>query len=97
MIVPFAMWPVNTVFEPSHARAQLNADPRRVVEGDRAEQDLDIMDWLGGARSVRATEVVGLRGYGKTLIVLTCHEVQDDQEDDGDDEEEDRWTPRVGR
>jgi len=34
------------------------------------------MDWLGGSRSVRATEqVVGLGSYGKTLIVLTCPSV----------------------
>jgi hypothetical protein len=46
------------------ATAQLNADARRVADGDRVEQDIDIMDWLGGAKSVRATEqAVGLGGY----------------------------------
>jgi uncharacterized protein DUF955 len=71
------------------ATAQLNADARRIAVGDRAEQDIDIMDWLGGAKSVRATEqVVGLGAYGKTLTVLTCPELQDEtfEEDDSDDE-----------
>jgi len=40
------------------ATAQFNANARRVVEGERAEADTDIMDWLGGTRSVRATEQV---------------------------------------
>jgi hypothetical protein len=79
------------------ATAQLNADAGRIAAADRVEQEIDIMDWLGGARSVRATEqVVALGGYGKTLTVLTCHEVEDDDEDDGDDEEE-SWTPRFRR
>jgi hypothetical protein len=84
------------------ATAQLNADARRVAEGDRAEADIDIMDWLGGTRSARATEqVVGLGSYGKTLTVLTCSSVQDEtyQEDDGEDEGNliERWTPRFRR
>lgn len=81
------------------ATARLNADPRRVADGDRVEEDIDILDWLGGARSVRATEqVVGLGGYGKTLTVLTCPSVEDEtyQEADGDNDEDlaERWTPR---
>jgi hypothetical protein len=81
------------------ATAQLNASARRVLEGDRIESEIDLLDWLGGARSVRATEqVIGLGVYGKTLTVLTCPSVQDEtyQEDDGDDEDDlaERWTPR---
>jgi hypothetical protein len=38
------------------ATAQLNANARRVADGERAEADIDIMDWLGGTRSARATE-----------------------------------------
>ena len=84
------------------ATALLNANARRVADGDRAEQDIDIMDWLGGAKSVRATEqAVGLGGYGKTLTVLTCPTVEDEsyQEDDGDDDDGsvDRWTPKFRR
>jgi hypothetical protein len=81
------------------ATARLNGNSRRVGDGDREEADIDISDWLGGTRSVRATEqVVGLGGYGKTLTVLTCPSVQDEtyKGDDGDDEEDlvERWTPR---
>ncbi|HVM78160.1 MAG TPA: ImmA/IrrE family metallo-endopeptidase [Stellaceae bacterium] len=84
------------------ATAQLNASSARIGDGDRADADIDLMDWLGGARSVRATEqVVGLGGYGKTLTVLTCLSFQDEtfQEDDGDDDEKltERWTPRFRR
>jgi IrrE N-terminal-like domain len=81
------------------ATAQLNTSPDRVAGGDRVEAEIDLIDWLGGARSAIATEqAVGLGGYGKTLTVLTCASVQDEtyQEDEGDDEEDlaDRWTPR---
>ena len=82
--------------------AQLNASARRIADGARAEAEIDIMDWLGGARSVKATEqVVGLGSYGKTLTVLTCPSIEDEtyQEDDGDDDEDlaERWTPRFRR
>jgi hypothetical protein len=73
------------------ATAQLNASARRIADGARAEAEIDIMDWLGGARSVKATEqVVGLGSYGKTLTVLTCPSIQDEtyQEDDGDDDKD---------
>jgi hypothetical protein len=84
------------------ATAQLNANSARVADSDRCDAEIDIMDWLGGARSARATEqVVGLGKYGKTLTVLTCPSVQDEtyQEDDGDDDEglTERWTPRFHR
>lgn len=84
------------------ATAQLNANPARIANSDRAEADIDIMDWLGGARSARATEeVVGLGRYGKTLTVLACPSVQEEtfQEDEGDDEESllKSWTPRHHR
>jgi len=73
------------------ATAQLNGDARRVAIADRQERDIDIMDWLGGARSLPATEqVVGLGAYGKTLTVLTCPDVQDDtleEDEDGDEDE----------
>jgi hypothetical protein len=84
------------------ATAQLNANTRRIAGGDRDEADIDIVDWLGGARSVGATEqVVGLGAYGKTLTVLTCPSVQDEtyREDDAETEEDlaGRWTPRFHR
>jgi hypothetical protein len=84
---------------PGTATARLNANARRVADGDREESEIDIMDWLGGTRSARATEqVIGLGGYGKTLTVLTCSSVRDetfeDEEGDDDDELAERWTPR---
>jgi IrrE N-terminal-like domain len=84
------------------ATAQLNADARRVLDGDRAEEEIDVRDWLGGSRSVKATEqVVGLGSYGKTLTVLACPSLQDEtyHEDDGDDDGDlvERWTPRFRR
>ena len=79
--------------------AKLNANPRRVADGERQEGDIDIMDWLGGSRSARATEqVVGLGNYGKTLSVITCPSVQDETYGDDDEEDEEdlarRWAPR---
>ena len=57
--------------------AKLNANAQRVADGERDEADIDIMDWLGGSRSARATEqVVGLGNYGKTLTVITCPSVK---------------------
>jgi hypothetical protein len=84
------------------ATAKFNANSERVANSHRTDAEIDIMDWLGGTRSVRATEqVVGLGRYGKTLTVLTCPTVQDAtyQEDEGDDEERltERWTPRFHR
>ena len=84
------------------ATAQLNADARRVLDGDRAEEEIDVGDWLGGSRSVKATEqVVGLGSYGKTLTVLACPSLEDEtyHEDDGDDDADlvERWTPRFRR
>jgi hypothetical protein len=84
------------------ATARLNRDSKRVAAGDRVEAEIDIMDWLGGARSVRATEeVIGLGSYGKTLTVLTCPSLQDESRGDDEGEEErdlvDRWTPRFRR
>lgn len=84
------------------ATARFNADPGRVANADRAEADIDIMDWLGGTRSVEAVEeIIGLGSYGKTLTVLTCPSLVDetyqDEDDDEDADLEDRWTPRFRR
>jgi hypothetical protein len=66
------------------------------------EAEIDIMDWLGGTKSARATEqVIGLGGYGKTLTVLTCLSVCDEtfEENEGDDDENLAacWRPRFRR
>jgi hypothetical protein len=81
------------------ATARLNGFPDRVVRADQATEEIDIMDCLGGVRSVNALEeVVGLGSYGKTLTVLTCPSIQEqiDEEEDNDDEDSviERWTPR---
>jgi hypothetical protein len=84
------------------ATARLNANPQSIANGERAEDEIDIIDWLGGTHSAKATEqVIGLGNYGKTLTVLTCPSVQDEtyKDDDGDDEEgiKERWTPKFRR
>ena len=80
--------------------AKFNADPVRVANADRTEVDIDIMDWLGGTRSVEAVEeVISLGSYGKTLTVLTCPSLVDEtyQDEDEDIDLEERWTPRFRR
>ena len=84
------------------ATVQFNANSARVAAADRDETEIDVMDWLGGVRSVDAIEeVVGLGGYGKTLTVLTCPSIVDDsyRDEDEDDEEalNESWTPRFRR
>jgi hypothetical protein len=84
------------------ATARFNASPQRVARAERAAEDIDVMDWLGGVRSVGGTEeVIGLGSYGKTLTVLTCPSIVDETYRDEDDEDEekliDRWTPRFRR
>ncbi len=84
------------------ATAKFNTNPGRIANAEHTEADIDIMDWLGGRKSVPATEeVIGLGGYGKTMTVLTCPSLvdetyQDEDEDDTKDLEE-RWTPRFRR
>jgi len=81
------------------ATGRFNAKPQSVARAERAEDEIDIMDWLGGVRAVRGVEeVIGLGGYGKTLTVLTCPSLIEDtyrEEEDGDDDEGliARWTP----
>ncbi len=88
--------PINT------ATARLNANANRVARSDRAAEEIDVMDWLGGVRSVKALEeVIGLGSYGKTLTVIVCSSIHDDieEEEEGDDENSliERWTPRFRR
>jgi hypothetical protein len=84
------------------ATARLNANVGSIANGDRAEAEVDVMDWLGGTRSALATEqVVGLGGYGKTLTVLSCSSVQSEACQDDEDRSEadliEHWTPRFRR
>jgi len=84
------------------ATAKFNTNSERIANADHTEADIDIMDWLGGRKSVSATEeVIGLGRYGKTLTVLTCPSLVDETyKDEYEDEEsglEARWTPRFRR
>lgn len=81
--------------------ARMNGNPDRIMEADRAANEIDVMDWLGGKRSVLITEeVAGLGRYGKTLTVLSsCSIGHEDEIEPGDDEREmiESWTPRFHR
>ena len=75
---------------------RFNADESRVLKAERDEDDIDVLDWLGGKRSSMVTEeVVGLGRYGKTLTVLSSQKIgQEAYDDDGDDDDLiERWTP----
>jgi hypothetical protein len=73
-----------------------------VARAERAEGDIDIMDWFGGNRSLATMEeAFGLGAYGKTLTVLTSPSLLDDAYGDDDEEDEEslveQWTPRLRR
>lgn len=78
--------------------ARFNADPSRVQRAERADDEIDVLDWLGGKRSSMVREeVIGLGSYGKTLTVLSSAKIgQESYADEGDDEEDlvEKWTPR---
>lgn len=77
--------------------ARFNADPSRVLRGERTDDEIDVLDWLGGKRSSIVTEeVVGLGRYGKTLTVLSSRKIGHEAYEDEDDDEDlvEKWTPR---
>ena len=68
----------------------------------RTEAESDVLDWLGGTRSLPAfEEVLHLASYRKTLTLLTLESSLDEgiQEEDEDEEADlvERWTPRFRR
>lgn len=79
--------------------ARLNSNPQRVAVGDRAEADIDVMDWLGGRQSAMVTEeVAGLGRYGKTLTVISSEDIgREDEQDEDDENIVESWTPRFRR
>lgn len=80
--------------------ARLNAASDRILKAERAVNEIDVMDWLGGTRSVRVTEeVIGLGQYGKTLTVLSSSSIGNEDEivDEDDAEIINQWTPRFHR
>jgi hypothetical protein len=97
--LPQLAWLRNGVPVPKDTgTGQFNASPDRVAAADRCEVEIDIMNWLGGTRSVPAIEqVIGLGRYGKTLTVLTCPSIRggaSDEEEDCEGDLMERWTPR---
>lgn len=78
--------------------AHIAADESRVLHAERGEADVDVMDWLGGRRSVTVTEeAVGLGRYGKILTVLSSAEIDEDGDEDDEDDLIESWTPRFRR
>ena len=71
------------------ATFHFNSNPDRVVQADRETAEIDIVQWLGGSRSLTATEeVIGLGRYGKTLTVLTCPDFEEALEEEAVDSAE---------
>ena len=81
----------------THAYAN-DSTPRR--NSGPTQTACDVLDWLGGNRSLPATEeVLHLGSYGQTLTLLTVESLLDEtfQEEDEDADLEERWTPRFRR
>ena len=97
--MPQLSWPKKGSPIPKRtATSQFNRSQESIFQGSRVEEDVDIMDWLGGTRSAIVTEeVVGLGGYGKTLTILSSDRLghEDDIEPgDDDDEIDNSWRPK---
>lgn len=95
--LPQLRWPCKGSSIPKGTEtARFNADSNCILMADRAANDIDVMDWLGGTHSAMVTEeVVGLGRYGKTLTVLSSTSIGQDDDSGIDDEES--WTPRFRR
>ncbi len=84
----------------STATSRFNASTDNILRSQRIANDVDVVEWLGGKRSITvAEEVIGLGGYGKTLTILSADSVGStvDGYEDEDDEEAaltESWTPR---
>jgi Zn-dependent peptidase ImmA (M78 family) len=76
----------------------LNRSPKRILNGERVSDVVDVRDWLGGTMAVKVTEeAMGLGPYGKTLTILSSKWIgQEDGSDDNEEEQDLResWTPR---
>lgn len=72
-----------------------------MLAGERAADEVDVREWLGGPTRVAVSEeAVGLGRYGKVLTVLVSSTIgQDDDPDDDEDDDEliESWTPRFRR
>jgi Zn-dependent peptidase ImmA (M78 family) len=90
--LPQLIWPRKGAAVPKGTEtARLNTDSNRILIAGRAENEIDIMDWLGGTRSSMVTEeVIGLGSYGKTLTVLSSASIGQEDDSETDDDEENR-------
>ena len=84
------------------ATYRFNSDVDRIARAERDVCDIDIVEWLGGDRSIPGIEeVIGLGRYGKTLTVLTCPTLEEvAEEEEVAEVEEDmvtRWARRSQR
>lgn len=98
--LPDLTWPRKGSPVPANAvTAGISKNPNRVRSAERADAEADVMDWLGGRRSIPITEeAIGLGSYGKTLTVLSSAEIgQDDEEEEDDEDLIESWTPRFRR
>jgi hypothetical protein len=80
--------------------AKLARDSGQVFQGVKVDDEIDVMDWLGGTRSAQVTEeAIGLGRYGKVLTVLHSSGIGPENVPDEDREEEllESWTPRFRR
>ena len=96
--LPEITWPRKGSLIPhSTLTAHFNGTPLRVQNAERVEAEIDVLDWLGGTKSIFVMEeVIGLGRYGKTLTVLSSESIGQEDEEDEEDEESliESWTPR---
>jgi hypothetical protein len=81
--------------------AALASNRRRVLNGDRDGEEIDVLDWLGGTKSARVTEeALGLGRYGRVLTILHSSQIGPENESEEEREQQDlqeSWTPRFRR
>ena len=96
--LPEITWPRKGSLVPQATEtAHFNGAPARVLNAERTEAEIDVLDWLGGTKSIIVMEeVIGLGRYGKTLTVLSSQSIGQEDEEDEEDEERliESWTPR---
>lgn len=70
-------------------------DSAKILRGDRAEGDSDLVTWLQSERNRSVyEEVIGLGVYGKALTVLSCSGLSDEEEIDEEKELKESWEVR---
>ena len=83
------------------ATARLAARRDAVLARERATDEVDVRDWLGGTtRAAVSEEAIGLGRYGKVLTVIVSTAIGQEEGPDDDDAEDDlieSWTPRFRR